>query len=337
LYYHVEQLAFIGFVEVIRHLRFFLQVFNHLFDEMIRRRPDILVLVDYPGFNLRFASKAKKAGIKTFYYITPQVWAWNQDRAKKMATFIDHMAVIFEFEVPFFKRYGNRVTFVGHPLLDIFKVRQSKKHYYTEHKLNPGKPVLALLPGSRRQEIDSLLPTMLETARVLRSEHPELQVTVSQAPTITTSQLASYTDPYKWIKIVKNFSYEQTRYATAAIVASGTATLEAALTETPFVVAYRVSVLSYHIMKHLIKIPFIGLVNVVGAEEIAPEFVQNQFQVHRLKPVIEGFLFNPHLRAAQKAKLKTIRPKLGSAGAAQRTAQLVLQNARTKVSLKKCN
>jgi len=324
LYYHVNQLAFIGFTEVIRHLGFFKKIFSHLFNELERRKPDLVILIDYPGFNLRFAKKAKKAGFKTFYYIAPQVWAWGQGRASQMAHYIDQMAVIFDFEEPFFKKFNNSATFVGHPLLDILHIEKSQKSFCSEYRLDPARPMLALLPGSREQEVHKLLPTMLQTAGALKSLHPELQVTVSQAPTILKSQIDNLLTGYEHVTIIDHSTCEHMKYATAAMVASGTATLEMAMMETPFIVAYKVSPLSYTIMKHLIQIPNIGLVNVVGGEEMVPEFIQNRFKVKYLMPVMENLLFDQKIRGEIKNKLKTIRPRLGHSGAAMRTAELAM-------------
>ncbi|NOY60118.1 MAG: lipid-A-disaccharide synthase [Calditrichaeota bacterium] len=324
IFYHVDQLAYIGFTEVVLHYFFFRRVFHDLLKKVQSLKPDILVLVDYPGFNLRFAAKAKNYGVKTFYFIAPQVWAWGQGRAKKMAKFIDRMGVIFDFEVSFFENAGIKADFVGHPLLDGLKTQKSREEFYNHFGLDPQKPILALLPGSRPQEIENLLPVMLETGSAIQREHPELQIAISKAPTISSHLLNKTVNAKTNARIVENATYELMKYATAAIVASGTATLETALFQTPFVITYRVSPLSYFLGKKLIKIENIGLVNVVSGQKVVPEFIQDAVSVDNLKPVVEGLLFDQNARQQQIEKLQTVRKKLGSPGAPVRTANIIL-------------
>ncbi|MBN1999353.1 lipid-A-disaccharide synthase [candidate division KSB1 bacterium] len=325
LYYHVDDLAYIGFFEIIRHLGFFYRIFSHLVKEIRRRKPDVLVLIDYPGFNLRLARKAQKMGIRIFYYIAPQVWAWGQSRAQKMGAFIDKMAVIFDFEVDFFKKAGIDAVFVGHPLLDVLKFKKTRQDFFTEFHLDPDRPVLALLPGSRKQEIENLLPIMLDTVKNISAQHPEVQITVSQAPTIGDSLIQEIVSHYHCAVVVKSATYEQVKYATAAIVASGTATLETALLNTPFVIGYKVSPVSYFIGKCLIKIPYIGLVNVVAGEKVVPEFIQQNFNAQMLTPIVKKLLYDEEYRREHRARLAGVQQKLGQPGAALRTAKLVME------------
>lgn len=330
LYYHVDQLAYIGFTEVVLHYFFFRRVFHDLLTKVQTIKPDVLVLVDYPGFNLRFAARAKKFGVKTFYFIAPQVWAWGQGRAQKMAKYIDRMGVIFDFEVSFFEKAGIKADFVGHPLLDGLKTMQSAEEFCSQFGFDRQKPILALLPGSRSQEIENLLPVMLETALAVQKEHAELQLAISKAPTISSELLSKLIKSItnENVRIVEKATYELMNYATAAIVASGTATLETALFQTPFVIAYRVSPLSYFLGKKLIKIENIGLVNVVRGQKIVPEFIQNAASVSNMKPVVEKLLFNPQVRQQQKQELLQVREKLGSPGAPARTADIILKMIR---------
>lgn len=321
LYYHVNDLAYVGFTEVAKHYFFFRCVFNHMANLIKSEKPDVVVLIDYPGFNLRFAKKAKSFGVKTFYYIAPQVWAWGQGRAKKMAKYIDRMGLIFEFEVPFFKKYGIEAEFVGHPLLDGLKTQLTKDEFCRRFNLNPNQPILALLPGSRHQEIENLLPTMLETARELLKENFKLQIAVSKATTVNDGLFTSLIQNET---IIAGSTYDLIKHATAAIVASGTATLETALFETPFVIVYKVSPLSYFIGKKLIKIDSIGLVNVVSGEKIIPEFIQNDVKVDKIMPVLKDILFEPKKRKQQKQHLKNIRSKLGSPGGPAKAADAIL-------------
>ncbi|NIA29328.1 MAG: lipid-A-disaccharide synthase [Actinobacteria bacterium] len=324
IFYHVDQLAYIGFTEVVLHYFFFRRVFHDLLNKVQSLKPDILVLVDYPGFNLRFAAKANHYGVKTFYFIAPQVWAWGQGRAKKMANFIDRMGVIFDFEVPFFEKAGIKADFVGHPLLDGLKTQKSRKEFCSQFNIDPQKPILALLPGSRPQEIANLLPVMLETGLTIQMKHPELQIAISKAPTISSHLLNKTATTKTNARIIENATYELMKYASAAIVASGTATLETALFQTPFVITYRVSPLSYFIGKKLIKIENIGLVNVVSGQKVVPEFIQDAVSVDNLEPAVESLLFDQNARQQQIEKLQTVRKKLGAPGAPVRTANIIL-------------
>lgn len=325
LYYHVNDLAYIGFVEVARHYPFFRRVFNHLIRVVRERQPDVVVLIDYPGFNLRFARAAKKFGHRTFYYIAPQVWAWGQGRAAKMAAFIDQMAVIFEFEVPFFSRYHIKTTFVGHPLLEGMNVALNRDDFFHRYRLDPSLPLLALVPGSRNQEVTGLLPPLLETAARLRRAHPGLQVAMSQAVSVDPLLFAQVHETCPWVKLVREDYYGLLRYASAGIVASGTATLEAACSGLPFALVYKVSPLSFAIGRRLVKIPYIGLVNIVAGAEVAPEFLQKEVAADRLVPAMEPLLFDETIRTAMRARLEKVRATLGRPGASAAAAALLLE------------
>jgi len=325
LYYHVNDLAYIGFIEVARHYLYFRRVFNRLIEVVKSRRPEVVVLIDYPGFNLRFAKAVKKLGISTFYYIAPQVWAWGQGRAAKMAGFVDQMAVLFAFEVDFFSRYQTKTTFVGHPLLEGMEVGLSRYEFMEKYDLNPGHPLLALIPGSRNQEVRHLLPPMLQTAEQLRRNHPELQVAISQAASVEPQQFESLVAAAPWARAVRADYYPLMHYATAGMVASGTATLEAACADLPFALLYRVSPLSFAIGKQLVKIPNIGLVNIVAGEAVVPEFLQDDLVPDQMAPVVERLLFDEPARSAMQVKLAGVRNRLGEAGASQKTARLVLE------------
>ncbi len=325
LYYHVNDLAYIGFIEVARHYLYFRRVFNRLIEVVKSRRPEVVVLIDYPGFNLRFAKAVKKLGISTFYYIAPQVWAWGQGRAAKMAGFVDQMAVLFAFEVDFFSRYQIKTTFVGHPLLEGMEVGLSRDEFMEKYDLNPGHPLLALIPGSRNQEVRHLLPPMLQTAERLRRNHPELQVVISQAASVEPQQFESLVAAAPWARAVRADYYPLMHYATAGMVASGTATLEAACADLPFALLYRVSPLSFAIGKQLVKIPNIGLVNIVAGEAVVPEFLQDDLVPDQMAPVVERLLFDEPARSAMQVKLAGVRNRLGEAGASQKTARLVLE------------
>jgi len=318
-------LAFMGFTEVVKHLDDIRQVFNALVRAAHERKPDIVVLVDYPGFNLRLGKKLKKKGFKIFYFISPQVWAWRQSRAKKMAKFIDRMAVIFEFEVGFFKEYGLDARFVGHPLVDELQVALPEAEFFTRFSLPPDANVLGLFPGSRNQEVDQLLPTMLLTAQQLRQKYPHLSIAISQADTISDDKIAEHLVDYDDILIVKNSACELMKYSSAALVASGTATLETAWFQTPFVILYKVSPISYFIGKRVVKIPFIGLANIVAGRKIVEEFIQDDVLPELLFPEIEKCLFDEKYRRRIQNELACVKQKLGAPGASDKTADLILE------------
>ncbi|NLP12308.1 lipid-A-disaccharide synthase [bacterium] len=327
LYYHVNQLAYIGFIEVARHYFFFRRILNHLLAEIEARKPDVLVLIDYPGFNLRLARAAKAMGVRTFYYIAPQVWAWRPQRAAKMAGHIDEMAVLFDFEVPFFSRHGIRTHFVGHPLLEGLQPKHTTLEFCGLHRLDPEKPVVALLPGSRRQEVLSLLPVMLQAAAALRRRHVQLQFAVAQASTISGETLQEYLTDYPWVTVVQDETYDLLQVAAAALVASGTATLETACFAVPFALVYKVAPLSYAIGKRVVTIPYIGLVNVVAGKKIIKEFLQQQVTEKNLAAELERLLFDSQLRKTLFHELQQVKSKLGDPGASLKTARLILQLA----------
>ncbi len=325
LFYHVQDLAYVGFSEIIKHLPHFYRVFHDLVDIALESQPDVVVLIDYPGFNLRIGKKLKSHGFKIFYFIAPQVWAWHQSRAKKMAFFIDRMAVMFDFEVDFFSKYGIDAHHVGHPLVDGLKTQKTRDQFLHDFNLRADSPILALLPGSRKQEIENLLPDMLKAADLLKQQHPQLQIAVGLAETIKRDWLSSFLVTYPQVRIVTHATYELMSYSTAGIVASGTATLETACFGLPFVLMYRVSLLSFIIGKKVVKIPHIGLVNIVARAEIVREFVQDNIKPNAMADELEKCLFDVDYRDKQKAQLSFVREKLGQPGAAIKTAKLVLK------------
>ena len=331
LYYHVNDLAYVGFVEVLRHYPFFRRVFHHLLQVVRERRPDLVVLIDYPGFNLRFAKQVKRLGQDVFYFIAPQVWAWGTGRAKKMSGFIDHLAVIFEFEVPFFEQAGVKASFVGHPLRDGMAIHSTREAFFEKYQLSLDRPLFAIFPGSRKQEIVSLLPVLLQAAEKLCHRHPDLQVAISQAPTIEMQFFQKVCASHPSFKVVRDTRYELMKYATAAAVASGTATLEVAYWQTPLVIVYKVSAFSYWLAKRLIKIKHIGLANVVAGYQVASEIIQSDFNVDNVMHRMEPLLFDAGERKNAIAQLSAIPAKLGNPGASHRTAVLILEMLRRSV------
>jgi lipid-A-disaccharide synthase len=323
LSYHADELAYIGFSEVARHYFFFRRVFYDLLSQVRERQPDIVVLIDYPGFNLRFAHKVKQMGVRVFYYIAPQVWAWGRKRARKMARDIDHLAVLFPFEETFFTEHGLATTFVGHPLLDELEVSPTRENFFQNQQWDPERPLLALLPGSRRQEVAHLLPPLLETAQRLQVRHPELQIGLGLAESIPESTVTTMLQSYPGVRVVRHQTRALLKYARAAIVASGTATLEAACMETPFLLVYRVSPVTYFLGKRLVKIPHIGLANVVAKKAVVDEILQNDVRPEILMPRMERLLFDDGVRRQVIDDLRQVRAHLGEPGAPDRVATLI--------------
>jgi lipid-A-disaccharide synthase len=327
LLFHIRDMAVIGFTEVLRHLRFFRRVMRTLEDEVARRRPAVAVLIDYPGFNLRFAARLRaryETPPKILYYIAPQVWAWGAKRIPKMAQFVDKMAVVFPFEVALFQSAGIPTEFVGHPLLEGLRPKLNTGEFFARYQIDASRPLLGLLPGSRKQELERLLPDMAATARLLRQTIPDLQIVVAMAPTLPETLYRAWIKDDD-IRLVANATYEVMRDSNACLVCSGTATLETACFGTPLVVVYRVSRLSYEIGKRIVKLPHIGLVNVVAGKKIVPEFIQNDFVPERVAPALEKFMQDDDYRAETQSALAEVRTKLGTPGASRRTAELILQ------------
>ncbi|MDZ7266421.1 MAG: lipid-A-disaccharide synthase [candidate division KSB1 bacterium] len=326
LLFHIRDMAVVGFSEVIRHLPFLRKVMAALLAEVERRRPAVVILIDYPGFNLRLAQRLRPRGCKILYYIAPQVWAWGGNRIAKMAKLVDEMAVVFPFEAPLFANAGLRTHFVGHPLLEGLSPRLSRREFLAAHGFVEGRPLLGLLPGSRHHEIVRLLPDMIATARILQQQHPGLQIAVAQAPTLP-ARLYQEIIPNGDVRLLAGTTYELMRDSTACLVCSGTATLETACFGTPLAIVYRVSRLSYAIGKRLVKLPYIGLVNVVAGRLIAPEFVQQAFQPQRVAGALSPYLQPTPERAAICRALQQVRERLGTPGASQRTAAIALRLA----------
>lgn len=326
LLFHIRDMAVVGFSEVIRHLPFLRKVMATVVAEVERRQPAVVILIDYPGFNLRLAKRLRERGIKILYYIAPQVWAWGAKRIPKMVKLVDEMAVVFPFEAPLFSNAGLRTHFVGHPLLEGLSPKLTQQDFFLRDGFVKHKPLLGLLPGSRKHEITRLLPDMIATAQLLRDRYPDLQIGIGQAPTLPESLYRQFI-PNPEIKLIPNGTYELMRESTACIVCSGTATLETACFGTPLAIVYRVSRLSYEIGKRVVKLPYIGLVNVVAGRKIAPEFVQDEFKPQAVAETLAPYLQHSQKREQFCGELAHVRSRLGTPGASNRTAAIALRLA----------
>ena len=317
---HVERLAVLGVVEVVRHLPRHYALLRALRRRLRDGRVGLLVLLDYPGFNMKLAAAASAARVPVLYYITPKVCAWGAGRLAAMARLVTNAAVILPFEEELLRRHGVDATFVGHPLLDRVGTLPSRTAARRELGLEEGRPTLALFPGSRLQELERHLPDFLEVARVLERRLPHLQVVVSVAPTV---RLDHSSCPYPRIR---SASFAVLRAADAALCKSGTTTLEAAIAGCPLAVAYRTSRWTYAIARRVVRIPFISLVNVVSGRAVVPEFVQDALRPAELADALEPLLnHGSPRRTAMLEELATVRAALGSPGAADRVAKLALE------------
>ena len=314
---HVERLAVMGFVEVLEHVPKHWALLRTLKRRITSGRVALVVLIDYPTFNMKVAEFATTAGVPVLYYITPQVWAWGSDRLARLARTVTKAAVILPFEEDLLRQHGIDATFVGHPLLDRLERLPDRNEARAALALDASARVLALFPGSRDQEIERHLDAFVGAARELQRRDPRLRVIVSVAPHVSL-------DPARCpFPMVRSASFTVLRAADAALCKSGTTTLEAAVAGCPLVVAYRTSRLTYAAARRLVKIPNIGLVNVVAGHRVAPEFVQDAFEPAAVADALVQLLDNTSAeRRAMLAELSQVRASLGAPGAAARVAAI---------------
>lgn len=315
----MESLAVMGFSEVLSRLPVLLRARKRLLEEFDRFQPHVVILVDYPGFNLRIGPQLKARGARVFYYIAPQVWAWHAERAEQMAGWVDELAVVFPFEEEIFRRAGVRTHFVGHPLLDDLAPEVPADTWRADLGLDPNRPVLGLLPGSRRQELDRLLEPMLDTVAHVRRSAPAVACVLAAAP-----GLAERVPVGAGLHVVSERTHATQAHSTACLVASGTATLETALFATPLVIVYRLGLLNFAIARRVVQLERIGLPNIVCGEDVAPEFVQHLFEPRRVAEALIPWLTDPALRERQSRRLRCVREKLGGPGASRRTAERIV-------------
>lgn len=324
--YHVDDMAVVGLAEVLRRYGFLKKVFNHMLAEARERRPDAVILVDYPGFNLRFAAKVKPMGIKVIYYICPQVWAWNRSRIPRMARILDRLITIFPFEVDCFKATGLNVNFAGHPLVD-----EAEKALEADPVELPwkGTAKVALLPGSRTNEIASMMPLMWSAAAMLEKANPGISFIIAtpseKQASLVKEVLSSLPSGPSLCEITVGKTRQVLRQAKAAMVASGTATIEASLMRCPMVIAYKVAPLTYFLFRLLIRIPYIGMVNIVAGEEICPELVQKKVTPRALADSIVPLLHDGQPRQTMIEALESVNSSLGSGNAAKTTAGFIAE------------
>lgn len=318
-------MAVVGLVEVLKHFDVISGAFLKLKKILTTDRPDLLILIDYPGFNLRLAKAARKAGVKVLYYISPQIWAWRQGRVKRIARLVDHMAVILPFEAPFYERAGVPVSFVGHPMIDLVKVAGGRDDAAAGFGLDPGRRIVGLFPGSRRNEVERLLPVITQAAVLLKKRFPDVQFVLPLASTLRdddiTPQLAA---AGLEVAISRERIHDLIRACDAVISVSGTVTLEIALVGTPMVIIYKLSPLTYQLAKRLVKVDNIGLCNIVAGEAVVKEFIQEEANPVMIADEICSILTNAGYAGAIREKLAAIRDRLGGGGASANVARLIL-------------
>lgn len=321
---NVNEMSFLGFTEIIKHLPFVRKVMNELLKWIEIERPKVVVLIDYPGFNLRLAQKAKNLGCKIIYYISPQIWAWGKGRIKKIARVVDQMIVIFPFEEELYRNAGVSVEFVGHPILENLESSFSREDFFSENELDPDEKLIGLLPGSRTQEVDSLYKIMIDAVDLLKPEYPNMQSITAKSPVLDNAVYNKITgnDSLKQ----SNNIYDIMKHSNLLFVASGTATLESACFGTPLIVVYRVSPISWIIGKMLVKIKSIGLVNIVAGKKIAPEILQSELTPYRLAHEALNILKDDKLYAETSSELLNVKKLLGEPGASKKAAEIIIKH-----------
>ena len=327
--YDIADLGVMGIVEVIKNLRRFYVLRDQLVDIMISEQPDALVVIDYPGFNMKLAQKAKDLGIPIISYFSPSAWAWGKGRAKDTAAIVIRVAAVFPFEAKVYEEAGANVTFVGHPLLDIVKPSMEKKAAYELFGADSLHPVVMLMPGSRVQEINNLLPDMVGAAQLIAQKYPECQFYLPLASTISRERI----DPLLSnaainLTITQENTYDLMNISNLAIATSGTATLETSLMNVPTVIVYRANQLTYWLGKWLVNIPYFGLPNIVAGRQVVPELLQDAVTADHIAAESLAILQNPDKQQQIKQDLAEVRHKLGEPGAIGKVAQVILDVAR---------
>ena len=326
-----DELAIMGILEVARVLPRFLAAFRALKAAAIQRSPDAVVLVDWPEFNLRLASSLRRRGLKVIYYISPQLWAWRPRRINRIKRDVDLLLSILPFEAEWYKARGvDHVEFVGHPLAGKVEPRMGREEFCRQHDLDPARPIVSFLPGSRRKELERILPPMAGAISKLRETHPEIQPVIVVAPSRTVEETKEILASLNSICMVHGQTREALAASDAAAIASGTATLEGALLETPMVVVYKESAVNWHTLGRLVTFPHYGLVNLVAGTQIATELMQTELTGERLAGELIRLL-DPKTNQITREGLRRVASKLGQPGASDRAADIILRFLVTQI------
>lgn len=327
LHAHLRELAVLGLTEVVRHLRRLRGIFNRVLADVDRRPPRAAVLIDYPDFNLRLARELHRRGIPVLYYVSPQLWAWRAGRMRTVRRHVAHMLVIFPFEEALYRSAGVPVTFVGHPLVELVQPPADREAFLVSQGLDPQRPVLALLPGSRSGELTHNLPGLLGGLARILANRPDIQPVLALAPNLDAAACASYLGTSA-VRVVQGQTAALVGSSTLALVASGTATVETALLGTPMVVVYRVSPLTYALGRPLLRVSRFAMVNLIADRDVVPELIQGDFTPERVAHEALTLLESPQRMAHMRADLAQVRQALGTPGASARAAAVVAGHLR---------
>ncbi len=320
--YHIKNMAFLGFIEVIKHLPFILKVEKAIINFVKLNKIKLAILIDYPGFNLRIAKKLKSLGVIVVYYISPQIWAWHQGRIKKIKARVDEMLVVFPFEKKFYEDGGVSVEYVGHPLVERIEKFEFKSKKTLMNELRIEKEIFLILPGSRKHEIEKHLPELIKTAEIV-SKKNNLQTVVACADNFDEKYIKQYISS-NTIKIVKGNTYNLLKHSKFGIIKSGTSTLEAAIIGLPFVVIYSTSKLTYKLAKRLVKIEHIAMPNIVAGKTVVREFIQDDVKAELISEYIQSLLDDNSALINLNSELDKIKRELGSTGASENASKIIL-------------
>jgi lipid-A-disaccharide synthase len=321
-----SEMAVVGLVEVISHFSVIYGALKLMKRILRSDPPDLVILIDYPDFNLMLARAAKKAGVRVLYYISPQIWAWRVGRVRKIGRVVDRMAVVFPFEVPFYEKEGIPVSFVGHPLVDAVRPTLTRDEAQERFSLDPDKRTVGLFPGSRRQEIRNLLPVILRSAVLLRERFPDLQFVLPLAPSLRREELAPFLDASGLdVTVVEGMGYDVIQVCDAIITVSGTVTLEIAMIGVPMVIIYKVAPLTYAIGKRLIKVEHIGICNIVAGEGVVRELLQDRAEPGLISSEVARILSDEAYSCGIRKKYETVRERLGKGGCSRKVAEIALE------------
>lgn len=320
-----KEMAVVGITEVLLKLKRIYQIYRKLKNSLTSNSPSLVILIDYPDFNLRFAREAKKKNIPIVYYISPQVWAWRKGRIKKIGRLIKKMIVIFPFEKKIYEEAQIDVDFVGHPLLDAIRSQFSREEAFQQFSLSSGVTTIGLLPGSRMNEVKRHLPPMIEAIPLISKQINPVQFIIPVAPGLDLGEVQNLVGSKREnIRVVENNTYDVMRISDVVIVASGTATIEAAIMGAPMIVVYRVSPLTYLLGKMLIKVKNIGMVNIIAGKTVVPELIQKDVTPEKITSAVVQILENPSKQEEIKKELNSLKEKIGKSGASFRAAQIII-------------
>lgn len=322
--YDIKDIACLGFFDIVKQLPKFIALKKLLLEKISIQKFDLVILVDFSGFNLRLA-KALNKSIPIIYYVSPQVWASREGRVKSIKEYISRMIVLFKFEEEFYKRHGIDATFVGHPLLDIVKPAMEKAEFQRKFNISGSRPVIALLPGSRIQEIKHILPVMLGASVLISKQIPGIQFVIAKSTQVDLGIYQRIINGFDLdLKIVEGKTYDCLDIARFCLVASGTATLETAIMQKPFAVIYKMGLLNYLLYRPQVKVPYIGMVNIVADKKIVPEFIQFNATPQKISEEVISFLENPSSAERMRNELRQIKSLLGVPGAGLRASQIIV-------------